>query len=55
MFGCVVAGRLVQTDLKVADETHAYIEIQNSEAINHVCVFLTGTSKFLGNSHHMLH
>jgi hypothetical protein len=43
MFGCVVAGRLLQTGLTQVDETHAYFELPAAEAINHVCVFLLGT------------
>jgi protein Hikeshi len=50
MFGCVVAGRLLQTGLTQVDETHAYFELANAEAINHVCVFLLGTGEFLGLS-----
>jgi hypothetical protein len=45
MFGCVVAGRLLQTGLTQVDETHAYFELANADAINHVCVFLLGTGK----------
>jgi hypothetical protein len=43
MFGCVVAGRLLQTDLTQVDDTHAFFALPHAEAINHVCVFLLGT------------
>ena len=46
MFGCVVAGRLLQTELRQIDETHAAFELASAEQINHVCVFLLGNSKF---------
>jgi len=41
MFGCVVAGRLIQTNLQQIDETHAIFELPNVSTINHICVFLT--------------
>ena len=47
MFGCCVAGRLLQTNLQQVDETHAYFELTNASTINHICVFLLGTGKFL--------
>ncbi|KAJ7866461.1 hypothetical protein B0H14DRAFT_3593998 [Mycena olivaceomarginata] len=46
MFGCCVAGRLLQTNLQQVDETHALFELPNAGAINHVCVFLLGTVPF---------
>ncbi|KAI0080465.1 DUF775-domain-containing protein [Panus rudis PR-1116 ss-1] len=46
MFGCVVAGRPIQTDLRQIDETHAIFELPSAEQINHVCVFLLGTVPF---------
>ena len=46
MFGCCVAGRLLQTNLQQVDETHAYFELSNASTINHICVFLLGTGKF---------
>jgi len=46
MFGCCVAGRLLQTNLQQVDETHAYFELPNASAINHICVFLLGTVPF---------
>ena len=45
MFGCVVAGRIVHTNLQQVDETHAYFELPNASTINHLCVFLLGTSE----------
>ncbi|KAJ3512346.1 hypothetical protein NLJ89_g3578 [Agrocybe chaxingu] len=46
MFGCCVAGRLLQTNIVQVDETHAYFELPNASTINHVCVFLVGTVPF---------
>jgi hypothetical protein len=46
MFGCLVAGRLLQTNLIQVDDTHAYFELANASTINHVCVFLIGTVPF---------
>jgi hypothetical protein len=46
MFGCCVAGRLLQTNLQQVDETHALFEIPAAEKVNHVCVFLLGTVAF---------
>ncbi|KAJ8520515.1 hypothetical protein ONZ45_g2658 [Pleurotus djamor] len=46
MFGCVVAGRLLQTNLQQVDETHAYFELPNASTINHISVFLLGTVPF---------
>lgn len=43
MFGCCVAGRLLQTNIQQVDETHALFELPAASAINHVCVFLLGT------------
>ncbi|KAI0089584.1 hypothetical protein BDY19DRAFT_111343 [Irpex rosettiformis] len=42
MFGCCVAGRLLQTNLQQIDETHACFELPEAENINHICVFLLG-------------
>jgi len=46
MFGCCVAGRLVQTNIAKIDDTHAYFELPSATTINHVCVFLTGDVPF---------
>ena len=46
MFGCVVAGRLLQTNLQQIDETHALFEISDAGSINHISVFLLGTGKY---------
>ncbi|KAF8547200.1 DUF775-domain-containing protein [Imleria badia] len=46
MFGCCVAGRLLQTNLQQVDQTHALFEIPAAEKVNHVCVFLLGTVSF---------
>lgn len=47
MFGCCVAGRLLQTNLQQVDQTHALFEIPAAEKVNHVCVFLLGTGEHL--------
>lgn len=46
MFGCLVAGRLLQTNLQQVDDTHAFFELQSAGSINHICVFLLGTVPF---------
>jgi len=46
MFGCCVAGRLLQTDLQQVDETHALFELPAASTINHISVFLLGTVPF---------
>ncbi|EIM87588.1 DUF775-domain-containing protein [Stereum hirsutum FP-91666 SS1] len=46
MFGCCVAGRLLQTNLQQIDETHAAFELPSATSINHICVFLLGTVPF---------
>jgi len=46
MFGCLVAGRVLQTNLQQVDETHALFELTNASTINHICVFLLGTLPF---------
>ncbi|KAG6810635.1 hypothetical protein H0H92_011040 [Tricholoma furcatifolium] len=46
MFGCCVAGRLLQTNLTQVDETHAYFELPAASTINHLTVFLLGTVPF---------
>ncbi|KAJ7628734.1 hypothetical protein FB45DRAFT_919127 [Roridomyces roridus] len=46
MFGCCVAGRLLQTNMQQVDETHAMFELPAASSINHVCVFLLGTVPF---------
>ncbi|PCH37589.1 DUF775-domain-containing protein [Wolfiporia cocos MD-104 SS10] len=46
MFGCCVAGRLLQTNMQQIDETHALFELPQAGTINHICVFLLGTVPF---------
>ncbi|KAH7911448.1 hypothetical protein BJ138DRAFT_1085589 [Hygrophoropsis aurantiaca] len=46
MFGCCVAGRLLQTNLHQVDDTHALFEIPAASTVNHICVFLLGTVPF---------
>ncbi|TBU41389.1 DUF775-domain-containing protein [Dichomitus squalens] len=46
MFGCLVAGRPLQTNLQQIDDTHAIFELPAAGSINHICVFLLGTVPF---------
>ncbi|XP_070564915.1 protein Hikeshi-like [Ptychodera flava] len=46
MFGCIVSGRLIQTEAQQIDQTHFVFNIENTENINHVVVFLLGTVPF---------
>ncbi|TDL20679.1 DUF775-domain-containing protein [Rickenella mellea] len=46
MFGCVVAGRLLQTNLQQIDDSHAIFELPSASTINHICVFLLGNLPF---------
>jgi len=46
MFGCCVAGRVLQTNLQQIDETHAAFELPHAGSINHICVFLLGSIPF---------
>ncbi|KAI8854045.1 hypothetical protein BC829DRAFT_381149 [Chytridium lagenaria] len=42
MFGCIVAGRLVQTNLQQVDATKYVFELTDAKSINHIVVFLLG-------------
>ncbi|WWC68859.1 uncharacterized protein I206_102795 [Kwoniella pini CBS 10737] len=46
MFGAIVAGRLVQTNLQQIDETHFVFPLEQPFEINHLTVFLLGTIPF---------
>ncbi|KAF9339813.1 hypothetical protein BGZ91_004611 [Linnemannia elongata] len=46
MFGCIVAGRLVQTNLQQVDVNKFTFQLDDAEAINHIVVFLLGTIPF---------
>ncbi|RSH84450.1 uncharacterized protein EHS24_005971 [Apiotrichum porosum] len=46
MFGAIVAGRLVQTNLQQIDETHFVFPLEQPYEINHLTVFLLGTVPF---------
>ncbi|XP_035678297.1 protein Hikeshi-like [Branchiostoma floridae] len=46
MFGCIVAGRLVQTDPQQMSETQFVFTLSDADSINHIVVFLTGTTPF---------
>ncbi|OZJ06945.1 hypothetical protein BZG36_00138 [Bifiguratus adelaidae] len=46
MFGCIVAGRLVQTNLQQVDVNKWIFELPEAASINHIVVFLLGTIPF---------
>ncbi|KAI5455188.1 hypothetical protein NCC49_000006 [Naganishia albida] len=48
MFGCIVAGRLVQTNLQQVDDagTSFVFQIDRANEVNHLTVFLLGTVPF---------
>ncbi|KAJ2225808.1 hypothetical protein IWW45_007723 [Coemansia sp. RSA 485] len=46
MFGCIVAGRLVQTNLQQVDANKYVFELPDAHNINHIVVFLLGTIPF---------
>ncbi|KAJ1943967.1 hypothetical protein GGF37_002411, partial [Kickxella alabastrina] len=46
MFGSIVAGRLVQTNLQQVDVNKYVFELPNAHDINHIVVFLLGTIPF---------
>ncbi|KAF0438086.1 DUF775-domain-containing protein [Gigaspora margarita] len=46
MFGCIVAGRLIQTNLQQVDVNKYVFEIPDAGTVNHIVVFLLGTTPF---------
>jgi hypothetical protein len=46
MFGVLITGRLVQTNFIPVDESKVVCNIENADNINHVVVFMTGTTPF---------
>ncbi|PVU94893.1 hypothetical protein BB561_002198 [Smittium simulii] len=46
MFGCLVAGRLVQTNLEQVAENKFIFKLEQPHLINHLVVFLLGTVSF---------
>ncbi|XP_046360663.1 protein Hikeshi-like [Haliotis cracherodii] len=46
MFGIIIAGRLVQTDLQQVSETQFLFNISDADNINHVVLFMTGQTPF---------
>ncbi|RIA86979.1 hypothetical protein C1645_799871 [Glomus cerebriforme] len=46
MFGCIVAGRLIQTNLQQVDVNKYVFELPDATTINHIVVFLLGTIPF---------
>ncbi|KAJ8299012.1 hypothetical protein KUTeg_023072 [Tegillarca granosa] len=46
MFGLIVSGRLVQTDIQQVSETQFLFNIPDATDINHIVIFLTGQTPF---------
>uniref|UniRef100_A0A667Y247 Protein Hikeshi n=1 Tax=Myripristis murdjan TaxID=586833 RepID=A0A667Y247_9TELE len=46
MFGCLVAGRLVQTDAVQVSADKFVFNLPDYESVNHVVVFMLGTVPF---------
>lgn len=46
MFGCIVAGRLVQTNLRQVDQTKFLFDLSDPHSINHIVIFMLGTQPF---------
>ncbi|KAI7862432.1 hypothetical protein BDF14DRAFT_1855351 [Spinellus fusiger] len=46
MFGCIAAGRLVQTNLQQVDVNKYIFELSEAHTINHIVVFLLGSLPF---------
>ncbi|KAK3833022.1 MAG: hypothetical protein JOS17DRAFT_741300 [Linnemannia elongata] len=55
MFGCIVAGRLVQTNLQQVDVNKFTFQLDDAEEINHIVVFLLGTMPFQQGSAATVH
>ncbi|KAI9293650.1 DUF775-domain-containing protein, partial [Neoconidiobolus thromboides FSU 785] len=49
MFGCIVAGRLVQTNLQQVEVNKYLFELSDPSSINHIVVFMLGTIPFDNN------
>lgn len=50
MFGCIAAGRLVQTNILQIDSNKYTIRIEQASQIQHLVVFLTGQQAFVPNT-----
>eukprot|EP00040_Diaphanoeca_grandis_P013956 m.70553 g.70553 ORF g.70553 m.70553 type:complete len:193 (-) comp24241_c0_seq1:84-662(-) len=46
MFGLIPAGRLLDTAPTCVDQTKFLFQLQNPETVNHIVVFMTGTTAF---------
>ena len=46
MFGCIVPGRLAQFDVQQVSENQVVFTVPECEKINHLVIFLTGSSPF---------
>ncbi|KAI8822576.1 uncharacterized protein EV422DRAFT_524534 [Fimicolochytrium jonesii] len=46
MFGCIIAGRLVQTNMQQVDATKYVFDLEDPQSINHIVVFMTGVQAF---------
>ncbi|XP_031571298.1 protein Hikeshi-like [Actinia tenebrosa] len=49
MFGCVVCGRLVQTDAQQVGPTQVVFNLPDADSIQHIVIFLTGAVPFPDN------
>lgn len=46
MFGCIVSGRLIQTEFQQVSENHFVFNLAAPDTLHHVVVFLLGTVPF---------
>jgi len=53
MFGCIVAGRLVQTNLQQVAENKYLFALADPFHIKHLCVFLLGTVPLPPGTHNL--
>ena len=47
MFGLLISGRLVDTNFREVDATHAVIDVLDADSFNHVVVSSTFLKKFV--------
>ncbi|XP_028399756.1 protein Hikeshi-like [Dendronephthya gigantea] len=46
MFGCVVSGRLIQTDFQQVSENQFVLSLSEPDKVHHIVIFLLGTIPF---------
>ncbi|CAG2190762.1 protein Hikeshi-like [Mytilus edulis] len=46
MFGLLIPGRLVQSEVQQINETHFVFNVEDADSINHIAIFLTGQTPF---------